>query len=501
MHPIAIQTIAVLAGSMGLSAILTPIVCRTAGRWGLVDAPDKERKTHGRVVPLSCGVPVLLPFAALIAVMTGLGLFGIHIQSFSLALLGAAVCLTFVGLLDDRYALRGRQKLIGQLVAATLLVYSGNLEVRTLALFGHGIPLGILATPFTIFWLVGAINAFNLIDGIDGLASGVGIIISAALGCMSLMYGRHEVAMLAFCVTGSLVGFLFYNFPPAKIFLGDTGSMLIGLLLGSIAIKASLKGPATAALVIPTAIWAVPIFDVSVAILRRKLTGRSLYDTDHGHLHHCLMRRSNNNGTRTLAIVGVLCLLTGAGALVSVAMGSELMAVGAAIMMALILVASRSFGHTEFRMLANRLTHFGTSMIPTRPTVRRSDAGLTRFQGSGDWDHLWSTLKDFAVEFDLDSVELNVNLPAIGEEHHAKWAAPVAFDPNRNWKTDIPLVVSGQKVGHLKISGSMADESFCDWIGQLIEGLKPFESQLGELVGASYSRQDVATVKMPAVAG
>ena len=484
--------------SMVVALCVTPFVARAAKSWGLVDKPDERRKIHKSATPLSAAIPLLLPLT-----LTSIIAFNFsnpysevmaHQHRFTTGLLLAAYIIAFIGILDDRFGLRGRQKLLGQMLAIGILMSVGGLVVERISLFGHNFALGeFLAIPFTAFWLLGAVNAFNLIDGIDGLATSVGIIISGALGGMAIMNGHGEFAMFALTLSGALCGFLVFNFPPARMFLGDAGSMLIGLILGGLAIRSSLKGPATAALVVPTAIWALPIFDVSIAILRRKLTGRSLYETDHGHLHHCLMRRSQS-GRRALAIAGLLCLLTAAGALTSVHMENDLMACVSAIVMMLILVVSKSFGHTELNMLFNRLRKLGSSILlrSRRQDLPESDQLLTRFQGSREWETLWDMLTSFGSRFELDLIELNVNLPAIGEEYHAKWTSHRHVDFIRQWRSEMPLVVHGRTVGSLRVSGPINDGSVCEWMGDLISGLRPFERQMEELVQESYAVRETA---------
>ena len=269
------------------SLAVTPLVRRIALRWQFVDCPDDNHKRHTRVVPLGGGIAV---FVALLVGMGGAFLIRSPWQAMMTerrselaALAIAALIIVGLGILDDRFGVRGRHKLLGQVVAVAVIVGSG-LIVRNLRVFETDVTLGILAIPFTMFWLLGAINALNLIDGIDGLATTVGFILTVTVSIMAILTGKPFVGVIGFALAGSLLGFLPYNLPPAKMFLGDTGSMLIGLIVGYLAIAGSVKGPATVALAAPVAVWAIPIFDSAAAILRRRLTGRSIYTTDRGLL-------------------------------------------------------------------------------------------------------------------------------------------------------------------------------------------------------------------------
>jgi UDP-GlcNAc:undecaprenyl-phosphate GlcNAc-1-phosphate transferase len=468
-----------------LCAVLTPVVRRAAKRLGIVDRPDGVRKLHREPIPLGGGVAICLTFVASVLAM----FFWPHPWRDQLLLdlpyyggfLAATVIICLVGLLDDRINLRGRQKLVGQIAAIAVLIGSG-LVIRKFTIFEWNIDLGLLAIPFTAFWLLGAINALNLIDGVDGLATSIGIVFSLALAMMAYVTGHEVDALIAMTLAGSLAGFLVYNFPPARMFLGDAGSMLIGLVLGALAVRSSLKGPATVALAAPTAVWTVLIFDVSMAIVRRKLTGRSLYTTDRGHLHHTLLQRGFS-GTRIVVWVGVLCVLCGAGALASICYQNDLLAVGSALAVVGALVLTRFFGHSECALILRSLRAFlGTFVRLPQAGPHRVEPLCSRLQGDREWDVLWAGLTDYAERFDLCMVQLNVNLPSLHEEYHAVWKRKHGAEPDKMWHATIPLMSGHHTIGRLRLAG-LADlhESASGWMAELIEGLRPFEEQMREL--------------------
>ncbi len=465
-------------------SLLTPVMRLVSARLGIVDEPDGRRKLHHSAIPLGGGVAICVAIELAISIQSLLpNSRPLSLDTFYfMGLLVAVTLIVIVGLLDDRFQLRGRQKLVGQTVAASVLVASG-LVVERIQVFSWSFELGLLAVPFTLLWLVGAINALNLIDGVDGLATGVGVILSLGIAGMAAMTGHETDALVALALCGALLGFLIYNFPPASIYLGDTGSMLIGLLLGALAIRCSLKGPATVALAAPTVIWTIPMFDVGMAILRRKLTGRSIYDTDRGHLHHCFLRKGFSNRS-TLIWVGVFCSCTSIGALSSVAYQNEWLALGSGFAVICTLVLTRWFGHAECLLLGRRIRSMILSLIqlprindkPSRRPVR------DRLTGTRDWDELWDTLTEFAERFDLCSVQLNVNLPALNEEYHVNWDRRERGEQREEWYTDIPLVSDNVAIGRLRIRGHCASGSVCSWMGDLIAGLKPFETQMLSLL-------------------
>ena len=477
------------------SLLLTPMVRRMALRLGMVDEPDKHRKLHSGPVPLGGGIAAVggccLALAMAFAYSARWRERFADESAFLAGLLLATAVICGFGLLDDRFRLRGRQKLVGQILAATILLCTGLL-IQQVTVFEWQIELGVLAVPFTLFWILGATNALNLIDGVDGLATSVGIVLSLAVSIMALLAGHTTDAFLAMAVAGGLAGFLVYNTPPASIFLGDAGSMFVGLVLGTLAIRSSLKGPATIALAAPAALLAIPILDVAMAILRRKLTGRSIYSTDRGHLHHRLIQRGYGPGA-TVAIIGLLCSVTAVAAVFSEYSQNDILAVAAVIAVVAVLAMSRLFGDREFVLLLRRLKRLAASLI-LRWGKRDHRSGVlqTRIQGSGQWDELWETLTTFAERFDLNDIQLNVHLPAQDEEYHASWHSKERPREAELWRSDIPLIANDVTVGRLRITGQCSNCSVCAWMGDLIAGLKPFETHMLELIDAATQPEDLA---------
>jgi UDP-GlcNAc:undecaprenyl-phosphate/decaprenyl-phosphate GlcNAc-1-phosphate transferase len=494
-----------ILGATGLSfvlcAILTPLVRRLAIRWGIVDRPDGVRKLHAQPIPLGGGVAIVA--ACLLTLGTLMVLPNTwqdelhHDWWYMLGLALAIGIICGVGLIDDRYNLRGRQKLAGQMLAILVMIGSG-LVIQKFSIFDYTVDLGMLAIPFTIFWLLGAVNALNLIDGVDGLATSIGLVFSIALAAMAFATGHEFDALLAMTLGGALAGFLIYNFPPARIFLGDSGSMVIGLTLGVMAIRSSLKGPATVALAAPTAVWAVLIFDVSMAIVRRKLTGRSLYTTDRGHLHHSLLRKGLS-GPRIVIWVGLLCAICGAGALASICYHNDLLAIVSAMTVISALVLTRFFGYSEVSLLVRSLRSFVGSFLRF-PSRRQSDPEpiCSRLQGDREWHLLWEPMTEYAEVHDLCMVQLNVNLPALHEEYHAVWKRKHGSEHDQMWHATLPLVANGQSIGRLRLAGlASSTAAMSDHLAALVAGLKPFEEELFAKAGLSRAPRIAAEVHAP----
>jgi UDP-GlcNAc:undecaprenyl-phosphate GlcNAc-1-phosphate transferase len=296
--------------AMSISWWLTPEIRARALKLGLVDKPGEERRIHKVPIPRLGGVAiyigVMLTMAALIA-MTGR--FPKDARGGEGGLAGIAIggTLIFVlGLLDDLESLSAKIKLLVQILAACAayslgvriravpIPWSMNIDFSFLHLHGTLLDLKWMSLPVTVFWLVGIANAVNLIDGMDGLAAGVSAISALTIWSVSLAgsLDRPYSALLAAVLAGALLGFLRWNFNPARIFLGDSGAYLVGFILGAISIMGVIKGATANTIIVPCVLLILffPILDTSWAILRRVARGRSPFEPDAGHIHHRLLQ-------------------------------------------------------------------------------------------------------------------------------------------------------------------------------------------------------------------
>lgn len=463
--------IAVFLVSLMACLLLTPIVRALALRYGLVDRPDGRRKVHRLAIPVAGGLALLLSSClAFVLALVYPDWLRTKIPTDGPYLIGLAIAsllICVVGVLDDYDLLRTRHKFLGQLLAAGILMACGVL-VKRIAIFSFNLDLGVFSLPFTALLLLGAMNSLNLLDGMDGLLSSVGLIILCAMAVMAVLGGHWAAALVAAALGGALLGFLRYNFPPASIFLGDSGSMLIGLVVGVLAIECSLKGPATAALVAPLAALTIPILDTTAAILRRKLTGRSLYISDRGHLHHCLLHRGLSVRL-VLLWVSLACAVTVAGAVASAALKNELAAIVSTVAVVGILIGIRVFGHAEFVLVRQRLI----SMVGSLAAIRRQTRPRTtevHIQGSVPWKDVWGRFTFQASELNLHSICLDVNAPFIHEAYHARWdcRAPRG-ELSSHWFAEMPLMAGGQVVGRVEVTGRRDDASVSSKIASLTE--------------------------------
>lgn len=299
-----------------ITILLTPMVRSFAPEMGAIDKPS-GRKIHSANIARSGGIAVYVGF--LIAVLFGLLVGGtsgsiFHPRPILGILLGGSVVFV-TGLLDDIYHLKPSLKLVMQIAGASVSIYFGvAISFVTHPISGI-MPLGIIAVPLTLLWLVGMTNAVNLIDGLDGLASGVTAISAGTLFIVALRTHQMGAALLMLALAGAALGFLKYNFSPASIFLGDSGSYFLGYILAAAAIIGVFKTTLVVALVVPILILGVPIFDTTFAILRRLKEKKNPFAADNRHIHHLLLRAGLNQREAVLSIY-LACFILSAIALV-----------------------------------------------------------------------------------------------------------------------------------------------------------------------------------------
>lgn len=310
-----------------LAYVLTPSVKKLAIKLGALDKPD-ARKVHKHPIPRMGGLAIYAGFmvATLISMHMSLEIIGI--------LVGGTVIL-IVGIIDDMIQLQAKVKLAGQIVAAAILVLFGvQIEWLTNP-FGDLIYFDYLSIPITIFWVVGLTNTVNLIDGLDGLAAGVSTIAALTILLVALQQNFLVVAVLTAALAGGAVGFLQYNFNPAEIFMGDTGSMFLGYMLAAISILGAVKSAATIALVVPIVALGLPIMDTTFAIIRRYNSGQPIFKPDKGHLHHRLLAM----GLTQKQAVLLMYVISGCLGLSAIALTEVNLGFAAVIILAIVILA------------------------------------------------------------------------------------------------------------------------------------------------------------------
>ncbi|WP_338449539.1 MraY family glycosyltransferase [Niallia oryzisoli] len=265
-----------------ISILITPVVIKLAFKIGATDKPN-QRKVHQKIMPRLGGLAIYISFV--------LGVWFYQPQSpYIMSILAGATIIIITGILDDMFEISAKLKLVGQLAAAGVVVFWGGVQVEFINLpFSDGtLEFGFLSVPITILWIVGITNAINLIDGLDGLAAGVSSIALITISGMAILFGNPFVVIIASIVLASTLGFLVFNFHPAKIFMGDTGALFLGFMISVLSLL-GFKTSAFISLILPIIILGVPISDTFFAILRRIVNKKPLMAPDKSHLHHCLL--------------------------------------------------------------------------------------------------------------------------------------------------------------------------------------------------------------------
>ncbi len=267
----------------------TPIVTRLAFKLGAVDIPKDNRRMHKKPIPRLGGLAIIIGF------VVSLLCFGYGMNRAMIATLVGAGIIAVMGVVDDCKDLDAKLKFAIQIIAALVVIYGGNIRITVFTnpnIFS-GNPYWVLpewlSVAVTIFWIVFITNAVNFIDGLDGLAAGVSAIMSVSLVFISMRVGEYSIALVGMALMGACFGFLPFNFNPAKIFMGDTGSTFLGFMLAALSVQGVFKSYAIISFAVPLLILGLPLFDAAFAMLRRILTGKNPMSADRGHLHHRLI--------------------------------------------------------------------------------------------------------------------------------------------------------------------------------------------------------------------
>ena len=323
-----------------ISLLATPLVKRLAEKIGAIDVPKDNRRMHKKPIPRMGGLAIYLGFMVSVLAFCG------KLDRSMISMLIGATVIAVLGIFDDKYALGAKLKLVVQIAAACIVVFYGGCRIERLTNpFGGNIysnwSLGVFSYPVTIIWIVAITNAVNFIDGLDGLACGVSCITAANLLVIALILVTKDATMAAVAIamaalTGACLGFVPYNFNPAKIFMGDTGSTFLGFVLATISIQGLFKFYTMISFAVPFLLLGLPIFDICFAIIRRVAHGQNPMEADRGHFHHRLIDMGFSQ-KQSVAIAYVLTgilglaavLLTVSGAMKALIMLGAVFVVGA----------------------------------------------------------------------------------------------------------------------------------------------------------------------------
>ena len=443
----------IFAASLLLSFILTRTVRNFATARGWVSVPALERHLHSSPLPRLGGVAIFVSFFAVLTVVLSISHF-VHPLHFGISykLLGTilfpALIIFLLGVYDDVYSVGPYTKFAVQGLAGTL-VYAGGLRILDLpVLFGHHHFSNFIGFPLTILWILAITNAFNLIDGLDGLAAGSALFSTLVVFVVALLSNSSAVSLMTLVLAGAILGFLRFNFNPATIFLGDCGSLFIGFMLSALALYGAQKSPTTIAVAIPVVSFGLPILETVLSMLRRFISGRPVFTADREHIHHKLLQR----GLTHRQVVIVLYAVSGLFALLSLfllwptgsTLGLVLAVIGCGIWIGVQHLGYLEFG--ELRRVAHRTMEQRRVFI-NNLSIRRATEEM---RVARDYGQLCRILTAAFGSNDFDGFDL---YPALEMQQSQgrdmetcfQWKKPrvgSAKQPMHSWQLNLDLVTS-----------------------------------------------------------
>lgn len=431
----------VLLVSLMGSLVLTPVVIRAAEGWGLYDHPDGERRVHTRPVPRVGGVVVFLAMllgliGAAAAELATDGMLLRDNASYILGIVLGTSLLFVTGLVDDVRGLRPLTKLSLQVLAAGI-VYLLGFQIAHIGVGEFGIHLGWLSLPVTLIWIVGVTNAFNLIDGLDGLATGIALVALGTTAVAAQMLGNAEVMLVCLALIGALLGFLRYNFNPARIFLGDSGSLFVGFLLAVLSVHGSMKSATAVVVLVPLSALALPLLDTVLAIGRRWLRGVPLSSADSRHIHHRLLAIGFTQRSSVILLYCVASALAVAGIGIAFAPQREVLVVAVAGGVACTAILFYGLRHLDYHEFLEAGAVLLGGVLRVRQVI--SDQIHARdlaqvIRKAGDLEEVNNALRGHVGYFSfLDMEVCRESAPAV-------WLHTLDdVQQQRAWKVDVPV--------------------------------------------------------------
>lgn len=395
-------------GSVFLAAVATPVVIWLAYRLGVLDR-GSVRAVHKKPIPRIGGVAIFL--AAMCMIVSVLFIDSVIGEEFRgvrrplVTLLEAATFVFLVGFLDDLHGLPARVKLVAEIVAAGVLCHVG-IRINALQITnGYVLDFGSLTCPLTILWIVGITNAVNLSDGLDGLAAGISAIACAVIALFAVHSQNYVMAVLMLALLGGLTGFLFFNFNPAKVFMGDCGSLFVGFTIASASVMCLTKSSTLVGLALPALALGIPIFDTLFSMLRRFLERRSMFAPDRGHFHHRLMDLGLRQRHAVIAIYAATCVATGLGLFMMVRQDAGSLVILGCLLFLLILLF-RVVGAVHFRATLLGLQNKYASAQSQKQERRTFEDLQLQFRQVRDGREWWRAVCNAAERFDFAWVSL-----------------------------------------------------------------------------------------------
>ena len=395
-----------------LTLLLTPLVRKLALKWGAVDVPDHDRRIHTKTMPRLGGLGIFFSFAVTLAsvpLLNNLVSQGVDQRWHSLeALLLPATIIFFLGVYDDFHGLNAVVKTTVQVLAAAILYGQGyGINALSIPLAGSWeLPLW-LSFPLTALWVVGITNAFNLIDGIDGLAAGASVFAMLSLFITSLLQGHVEICVASIIIAGAVMGFLRYNFNPASIFLGDSGSLFLGFMCAALSLVSAQKSSTLIAVAIPLVSFGLPIVEVGLSMTRRLASGAPVFQSDRRHIHHMLLARGFNQRQAAILLYAV-CAFFSLFGIMLLTPGRNNIALVFGILGVCIVLGVQHLRYEEFGALGHQLRRGMRIRHRALAADLQIQHAAAELQQVGNFDELSTALNQLFTTSEFDCVLLEV---------------------------------------------------------------------------------------------
>jgi UDP-GlcNAc:undecaprenyl-phosphate GlcNAc-1-phosphate transferase len=439
--------------------LITPVIRRKALAWGAVAVPDQGRHIHAKPTPRLGGVAIYIAFLLTLLCVPFLGnmvgdIFRANLPKL-IALIGPATLIFLFGIYDDFRNASAPLKVAAQTVAASI-VYACGYGIDNLSSpFGGEWHLPVwLGFSLTVLWVVGITNAFNLIDGIDGLAAGASVFALLSILIFSVAQENPEISQIAVVLVGAVIGFLRYNFNPATIFLGDSGSLFLGFMAAVLSLVGSQKGSTIVAIAIPLVSFGLPVIEAGLSILRRFLSGQPLLAGDRGHIHHRLLERGLSQRQVAILLYGV-CGLFSLFGLMLLNPARNLAALIFFVLGVGILFGVQHLRYAEFSELGSQIkqgVNRRRRSLAVNVRVRRTSDDLGNAKSIGQ---LFAMLDELLATNEFDFVELEL------DDLVWNWG-PDSYDPAERetcWALRVPLTGDdGRSLGAITFHRSIAND-------------------------------------------
>jgi len=486
--------IAVFILSLALAYLITPLVARAARRWHVLDKPS-ARKLHARPIPRAGGVALALAFAISLAAVIALhdiSLLPLELDARSIALFVGGLLALLLGLCDDVRSLGARWKLMAQ-IGVALVAYAGGIHIGIVYLPGAGeLALGGLSLPLTVFWFLLIMNALNLIDGLDGLASGITLFVALTLLIVWNSPSNLVVALALAALAGASLGFLGHNFHPASIFLGDSGSYFLGYNLAALSVLGSLKSETAVAILIPIIALGVPVIDALWSPVRRFILGHRIFMPDRDHIHHRLLQLGYTHRRAVLLLYGITILM-GVVSLTLIHAQDDRAALVLVLVGSGVIFGIRWLGYLPFIYRERVVGWLGT--VSDELGLRRSRRSFLQCQAMIDSarsvEQLWDGVASAAEFLKLDTCELRLVTALAGVDpilfrHHRDVMPSGALHPLR---ISLPVIDGEAHVASLtirhKVSANLNDRYLLRRVDQLHGSLTAALGRLRRLPAAA----------------